>query len=206
MQLSELFDVDRTVITKHINNIIKHWEIEEKSNVQKMHFTHSDKPVKFYNLDFILAIGYRVNAKKWIEFRRRSSQILKDHIIKGYTINQKRLSEIGLKTFEKAIVLVKKNIENNILTNQETKGMLSLVTNYAYSWIILQKYDEGTLSLENLNIIKTSKLRYEEAISAINDMKKKLLPKGEVSKMFGIEKHDWLKWVLDQINQTFNKQ
>lgn len=206
IQLSELFDVDRTVITRHINNIIKHWEIEEKSNVQKMHFTHSDKPVKFYNLDFILAVWYRVNAKKWIEFRKRSSQILKDHIIKWYTLNQKRLSETGLKTFEKAIVLIKKNIENNILTDKETKGMLSLVTNYAYSWIVLQKYDEGTLSLENLNTIKTSKLKYEEAIAGINDMKKELLPKGEVSKMFGIEKHDWLKWVLNQIDQTFNKQ
>lgn len=206
IQLSELFDVDRTVITRHINNIIKHWEIEEKSNVQKMHFTHSDKPVKFYNLDFILAVWYRVNAKKWIEFRKRSSQILKDHIIKWYTLNQKRLSETGLKTFEKAIVLIKKNIENNILTDKETKGMLSLVTNYAYSWIVLQKYDEGTLSLENLNTIKTSKLKYEEAIAGINDMKKELLPKGEVSKMFGIEKNDWLKWVLNQIDQTFNKQ
>ncbi len=206
IQLSELFDVDRTVITRHINNIIKHWEIEENSNVQKMHFTHSDKPVKFYNLDFILAVWYRVNAKKWIEFRKRSSQILKDHIIKWYTLNQKRLSETGLKTFEKAIVLIKKNIENNILTDKETKGMLSLVTNYAYSWIVLQKYDEGTLSLENLNTIKTSKLKYEEAIAGINDMKKELLPKGEVSKMFGIEKNDWLKWVLNQIDQTFNKQ
>jgi hypothetical protein len=68
--------------------------------------------------------------------------------------------------------------------------MLSLVTNYAYSWIVLQKYDEGTLSLENLNTIKTSKLKYEEAIAGINDMKKELLPKGEVSKMFGIEKND----------------
>ena len=92
IQLSELFDVDRTVITRHINNIIKHREIEEKSNVQKMHFTHSDKPIKFYNLDFILAVWYRVNAKKGIEFRKRSSQILKDHIIKWYTLNQKRLA------------------------------------------------------------------------------------------------------------------
>ncbi|MEI6774126.1 MAG: hypothetical protein WCL18_04975 [bacterium] len=94
-----------------------------------------------------------------------------------------------MKTFEKAIILIKKNIENNILTDQETKGMLSLVTNYAYSWIVLQKYDEGTLSLENLNIIKTSKLKYEESMTAINDMKKELLPKDEVSKMFGIEKN-----------------
>ncbi len=205
-QLSKLFDIDRTVITRHINNIIKNWEIQEKSNVQKMHFSHSDKPVKFYNLDFILAVWYRVNAKKWIEFRRRSSQILKEYIIKGYSINQKRLTETGLKTFEQAIALVKRNIENNILTDQETKGMLSLITNYAYSWIILQKYDEGTLSLENFNTKKAYKLDYIETIKVINDIKKELLPKGEVSKMFGIEKNDGLKGVLEQIYQTFDKQ
>lgn len=171
-----------------------------------MHFTHSDKPIKFYNLDFILAVWYRVNAKKGIEFRRRSSQILKDHIIKWYSLNQKRLSETGLKTFEKAIALVKKNIENNTLTDQETKGMLSLITNYAYSRIVLQKYDEWTLWLEYTHIKKTKALDYKEAITAIATMKDDLLPKKEVSQSFGVEKNNGLVWIFKQIYQTFDGQ
>lgn len=205
-QFSELFEVERSVITKHINNIINNWELTEKGNVQKMHFTHSDKPIKFYNLDFILAVGYRVNAKKWIEFRKRSSQILKEHILQWYSINQKRLWETWLESFEKAIALVKKNIENNILTDKETTWMLSLVTNYTYSWIILQRYDEWTLTLKQDTHKKTIKLAYEEAIKAINEMKNELQPKGEVSKMFGVEKHDGLKGVLNQISQTFDRK
>jgi prophage maintenance system killer protein len=100
--------------------------------------------------------------------------------------------------------LIKKNIENNILDDKEIKWMLSLVTNYAHSWIILQKYDEWTLSLDNLKFIQTKKLEYIDAIKAINQMKNELLPKWEVSEMFGIEKNDGLKWVLDQVYQTFD--
>ncbi|MCX6824257.1 MAG: virulence protein RhuM/Fic/DOC family protein [candidate division SR1 bacterium] len=208
-QMSEIFDVNRPAIVKHIQNIYKTGELKEKSTCSKMEHIASDgkkRIMHFYNLDTIISVGYRVNSKNATNFRIWATSVVKEYLIKGYVINQKRLSETGLKIFEKAIALVKKNIESNVLTDKETKGMLSLVTNYAYSWIVLQKYDEGTLSIENLNIIKTSKLKYEEAISAINEMKNELLPKGEVSKMFGVEKHDGLRGVLEQINQTFDKK
>ena len=99
-QIAQLFDVDRTVVTRHISNIIKNWELEEKSNVQKMHFPHSDKLIKFYNLDFILAVWYRVNTKQWILFRRRSNEILKKYLLDGYALNQKRIKEIWFENFE----------------------------------------------------------------------------------------------------------
>ena len=116
------------------------------------------------------------------------------------------MSETGLSEFEKAVALIKKNIENNILDDKEIKWMLSLVTNYAHSWIMLQKYDEGTLSLENMKIMKTNKLEYKDALKAIDEMKKELLPKWEVSEMFWVEKNDGLKWVLDQVYLTFDWQ
>lgn len=203
-QIANLFDVDRTVVTRHINNIIKNGEIDEKSNVQNLHFTHSDRPIKFYNLDFILAVWYRVNTKNGVAFRKRSNEILKQHLLKWYTINQKRLWETGLDEFEKAVLLIKKNIENNTLEDKEIKGMLSLITNYAHSRILLQKYDEWSLALDNLDITKAQKFTYEEALSAINDMRNEFLPKKEVSEMFGIERNDWLKWIIDQIYQSFD--
>ena len=92
-QIVHVFQVERSVITKHIRNILKDREINEKSNVQKMHIPNSDKPVAFYSLDIILAVGYRVNSKRAIEFRRWTTKILREHIIKGFTINRKRIAQ-----------------------------------------------------------------------------------------------------------------
>lgn len=204
--IAELFGKDRTVITRHINNIFTEGELDEKSNVQKMHFPHSDKLIKFYNLDFILAVWYRVNTKQWILFRRRSNEILKKYLLDGYALNQKRIKEIWFENFEKAVALIKKNIETNSLRNKEIKWMLSVITNYAHSWIILQKYDEWTLNTNNLLNKKAEILTYDEAMDAILSMKNELLPKNEVSDAFWEERNDWLKWILDQVYQTFDWQ
>lgn len=92
-QMSELFDRDRTVITRHINNIFKEEELVEKSNVQKMHFPNSDKPTMLYSLDVIISVGYRVKSKRGTQFRMWANKILKDYLTKGYAINEKKLKE-----------------------------------------------------------------------------------------------------------------
>ena len=86
-QIAELFQRDRTVITKHLRNIFSSEELDEKSNVQKMHIANSDKPVVLYNLDVILSVGYRVNSKQGTQFRIWANRVLKDYLLKGYTIN-----------------------------------------------------------------------------------------------------------------------
>jgi len=90
-QLSELFDVDRSVITKHLQNIFASDELEEKSNVQKMHFAHSDKPIQFYSLDAIISVGYRVNSLKATQFRIWATKMLKEYILKGFILDDNRL-------------------------------------------------------------------------------------------------------------------
>ncbi len=92
-QIAMVFERDRTVIGRHIKNIIKTGELHEISNVQKMHIANSDKPVIFYNLDMILSVGYRVNSKRGTQFRIWGNRILKEHLVQGYTINQKRLQK-----------------------------------------------------------------------------------------------------------------
>ena len=93
-QMTELFSVDRTVITRHVNNVFKESELEKKSNVQKMHIANADRPVQFYSLDVIISVGYRVKSTRGIEFRRWANKVLKDYIIKGYAINNKRLEAL----------------------------------------------------------------------------------------------------------------
>jgi hypothetical protein len=90
-QMAELFDTERSVITKHLKNIFTSNELNEKSNVQKMHIANSDKPVAFFNLDAIISVGYRVNSVRGTQFRIWATNILRKHLVEGYTINEKRL-------------------------------------------------------------------------------------------------------------------
>lgn len=92
-QIAELFERDRTVITKHINNVFKEKELEEKSNVQFLHIANSDKPVKYFSLDVIISVGYRVKSIRGTQFRQWANRVLKDYLLKGYSINQ-RLNDI----------------------------------------------------------------------------------------------------------------
>ncbi len=104
--IAELFSVDRSVITKHIQNIFQEGELEEKSNVQKMHIANSDKLVNYYNLDVIISVGYRVNSLRATQFRQWATQILKEFAIKGYVLDKKRLengSYLGEDYFEKLL-------------------------------------------------------------------------------------------------------
>ena len=89
-QMTELFSVDRTVITRHVNNVFREGELERESNVQKMHIANSDKPVQLYNLDVIISVGYRIKSKRGVEFRRWANKVLKNYILEGYAINNKR--------------------------------------------------------------------------------------------------------------------
>lgn len=98
--ISELFGKERSVITKHLKNVFAGGELEEKSNVQKMHFSHSDKPIKFYNLDVIISIGYRVNSYQATQFRRWATKTLKEYIIKGFVLDDERLKQ-GNRVFGK---------------------------------------------------------------------------------------------------------
>ena len=92
-QMVLLFQRDQSVISRHIRNIFKEGELDEKSNMQKMHITNSDKPIALYNLDAVISVGYRVNSKQGTQFRQWATQRLKDYLVKGYAINEKRLKE-----------------------------------------------------------------------------------------------------------------
>lgn len=133
-QITELFQRDRTVITKHINNIFKDGELDEKSNVQKMHIANSDRPVVFYNLDVIISVGYRVKSKRGTQFRQWATQRIKDYLVKGYAINQKRLEQL-----HQTIQLISAGGKTESLQLQEAKGLLEIIQNYTQSFILLNQ-------------------------------------------------------------------
>ena len=202
-QIAELFDKDRTVITRHINNILKDKEVDEKSNVQKMHFANSDKPVKLYSLDIVLAVGYRTNSGKAIKFRQWATNILKNYLIKGYALNQERLKQQKFNELDKTIKLIKQSLQNEELNIKEAKGFVEIVGKYAKSWALLQGYDEQ--SLQEIAQTKEQKfiLDYDEAKKAIAELKKTLIAKGEATELFGQEKANEFKGHLLNIYQSF---
>ena len=207
-QITELFDRDRTVITRHINNIFKEGELTENSNVQKMHIANSDKPIQIYSLDVIISVGYRVNSKRGTQFRIWANKILKDHIVRGFSINEKRLKQQQqkLSELEAAVTLIVKSAQTEGIKLNETKGLLDILSQYTQSFITLSRFDSESLSSGNLSTEITFEISYAEARTAIEELKKELMKKNDASDIFGNEKDDSFKGILGSIVQTFDGQ
>lgn len=205
-KLGSIFDVDRTVIVKHIHNIYKTKELEEKSTCAKIAQVAADGKVRkmnIYNLDVILSVGYRVNSKHATQFRIWATSILRNHLVKGFTINQKRLDETGLKEFEEAINLVKKVVHSKQLESNEAQGLLDIITSYSQSWLLLQKYDEAQIEAPKKSKKSSKILKYDFASHAISELKSELTRKKEASDLFGRERQKALEGILGSVYQTF---
>ena len=189
-QIADLFDVNIPAVNKHLNNIFNEWELQSSSTISKMEIVQAEwkrqvkRTVNFYNLDAIISVWYRVNSKNATAFRIWATTVLKQYLITWYALNQKRIQEIWLKNFEKAVNLIKKNIETNTLRNKEIKWMLSVITEYAHSWIILQKYDEWSLNTINLSVKKAESLTYVKQWMQFRVWKESFCQKKKFLKLF----------------------
>lgn len=205
-EIAKLYGKERSVITKHINNIFKDKEINKESNVQFLHIPESDKPVAFYGLDVILAVGYRTNSVRAIQFRKWATKVLKNYLLRGYALNQKRLLQTRnqLKELQGAISFLQEKSKHELLAGQEQE-ILNLLSSYAKTLTLLEQYDK-----EKLALIKKAKgkfiLKYEDAKRVIKEIKKELILQKEASELFGQESGEKLKGILGNIYQTFNKK
>jgi prophage maintenance system killer protein len=205
-QIADLFNRERSVITKHLNNIFKTNELEKESNVQKMHFAHSDKPITLYNLDVIISVGYRVNSKRGTQFRMWANKILKNYLIQGYAINEIRLKTQTkrIRELENTLGILSNVVKNKQLKKSEAVGLLEIITDYTYALDLLDKYDHQALEIENTNTLEIFKITYDEALIAIKMLKNKF---GDAEKiLFGREKDKSFKGSLYNIYQTFESR
>lgn len=206
-QMSELFETERSVITKHINNVFKTGELNKNSVCANFAHTAEDGKTyntNFYNLDMIISVGYRVNSKQGTQFRIWATKVLRDYIIKGYALNQKRLKEqrkIHLSELQRTVALLQGVIEKKRIEGDEAEGLLRVITDYANSWLLLEQYDKGSLKVKGKKR-KVNVFTYEEAKEIIRELKKKLLKKKEAGRYFGIEKEQGLEGILGNINQS----
>jgi prophage maintenance system killer protein len=202
-QMSELFKTERSVITKHIKNIFATGELNEKSNVHFLHIANSDKPVSFYNLDVIISVGYRVNSLQGTKFRIWATNVLRKHLINGYTINEKRLKakEEKIKELQEAVRLL-----SNVLSLEgvadETKGIIGIISEYTRALNILDDYDHQRLTSPAGTKRGKFILTYEKAKKIIEQMRQKF----NDSPLVGKEKDESFKSSLGAIYQTFGRK
>ena len=204
-QLCELFERDQSVISRHVRNVFHEGELLQESNMQKMHIANSDKPVAFYSLDVIISVGYRVKSQRGVQFRQWATQTLKQHLVQGYTLNQKRLQERGIE-FEQVVSLLSQTLANQSLVNPEGAAVVGVIHDYARSWSLLQGYDEQSLSNNTAAQRGMAALDLDMALQAIGELKQELIAKGEATALFGQLRGNGLASAIATIEQGFGDE
>ncbi|HNV52083.1 MAG TPA: virulence protein RhuM/Fic/DOC family protein [Tenuifilaceae bacterium] len=207
-QMAELFDKDTDTIGLHLKNIFESGELdelsttEESSVVQKEGKRNIKRRLKLYNLDAIISVGYRVNSKRGVQFRIWANKVLKEYLVKGFSINEKRLAQNNehLKELKNSVKILGEVLNYKPLTNDESIGLLKIISDCAYALDVLDQYDYQKLEINNTSGKEIYKLTYEEAINQIKLAKKAY---GN-SELFGNEKDKSFKSSLTTIYQTFD--
>jgi prophage maintenance system killer protein len=212
VQISQLFDKDRRTISEHVNNIYKEKELQRDRTIRKFRIVQQEgnrrveRAVPFYNLDVIISVGYRVKSQQGTQFRIWASQVLKDHLIKGYSINEKRLraQNIRLAELQKTVDLMGRVIRRRELDKTQVAGLLNVITDYSYAMSLLDQYDHQELKIQKTTRRKQFVITYEEARNAIETLDEQSRRKGQPSGLFGKEKDKSFKGSLGAIYQTFD--
>lgn len=207
-QIASLFQKDKTVISRHLKNIYLSNELDYDSTVKKISIMQVEgqrkvkREVEYYNLDTILSVGYRVNSKRSIEFRRWATKILKEYLLQGYAINHEKIVQDKLIQLQQTVNLLSHTLINQDLVNNTGKNLLQLIQKYTKTWNILTKYDKNSLDVpQNLSEAPLQLISHKEAVKAITALKSSL--KEEAGDLFGLDTNQSLISILANIDQTF---
>lgn len=203
-QMVELFGRDQSVISRHIRNAITEGEVSEKSNMQKMHIANSDRPVVLYDLDMVISVGYRIKSEKGVQFRRWANNVLKQYLVQGYALNERKLQaeQEKLDDLKHAIALSARLLRNQALTSQETQSILSVLEKYSHALTVLDDYDHQRLQVIGTHTPEQPKIEYGAAIEQILLWREK----EKLGGLFGNEKDNSFNSALETIYQTFDGQ
>lgn len=210
-QMAELFETSSDNISLHLKNIYQEGELQEQSTTEDFSVVRQEgkrqvqRRIKHYNLDAIISVGYRVSSNRATQFRIWATRTLKQHLIEGYTINQRRLEERGVE-FEQAIALLSRTLANQQLVSDEGEAVLAVINDYARSWSLLQGYDEQSLTSLTNKQNNMLALELEDVLVAVAELKKMLIKKGEATELFGQLRGGGLASALATIEQGFGDE
>jgi prophage maintenance system killer protein len=197
-QMARLFGRDRSVIVRHIRKIYETNELDRNSTCAKNAQVAADgrlRQMDLYNLDVIIGVGYRVNSIRGTQFRIWATQVLRDHLVRGYSVNAKRLKEL-----RQSLKLVGQVLERYDVTSDQARALLRVVTDYAFALDLLDDYDHQRVSVARLKPEKAKGIDYDEAITVIGELRRKF----GGSDLFGREKDQSLSGSLGAVMQSFD--
>jgi len=190
--MSELFDKNYKTISRHINNIYREGELERNSTVSYFETVQTEggrritRNIEFYNLDVIISVGYRVKSKRGTQFRIWANKVIKDYLVKGFAVNEKRLKEKTkqLENLKQAVQLLDHVVDYKALSSDEAEGLIKVVSDYTYALDTLDRYDYQQLEIKDTRDKNIYRITYDEAVKIIHDLKQKF----KSSAFFGKEK------------------
>ena len=208
LQMAELFGTTPENVLMHLKNIYKEQEIDEILTTKDFLVVRQEgkrqvqRSLKHYNLDAIISVGYRISSKRATQFRQWATQTLKQFLVQGYVLNQKRLQEKGVE-FSQAVALLSQTLTNQALISDEGKAVIGVVQDYARTWSLLQAYDEQSLAAISVQQPEMKPLIFEDVLTAISQLKQELIAKGEATELFGQLRSDGLASAIATIEQGF---
>ncbi|AET17032.1 TPA: virulence protein RhuM/Fic/DOC family protein [Pasteurella multocida] len=210
-QMAELFTKDVRTINEHIGNVFSEGELERDPTIRKFRIVRQEgnrqvsREIEHYNLDMIISVGYRVKSKRGVQFRQWATQTLKQFLVQGYAINERRLQEKGIE-FSQAVALLSRTLTNQALVNDNGQAVISVVQDYARTWSLLQAYDEQSLVENRVKQPAMKALVFDEVLQAIEQLKQTLIEKGEATALFGQQRSDGLASAIATIEQGFGEE
>jgi prophage maintenance system killer protein len=209
-QMAELFGRDKSVISRHLRNVFQSGElapaatIAKNATVQREGGRAVTREIEYYNLDAILSVGYRVNSKRGTQFRIWATRTLRDHLLRGYTLHDRRLAERGLGEIEQAVGLLARTLTSHALVTSEGQAVLDVVQRYTRAWRLLLQYDEKRLPDRPAHPTPpAAALSVADAHAAVARLREDLAARGEAGALFGQERGDALAGILGAVEQTF---
>ena len=205
-QLATLFEKDSDTIGLHLKNIYKEGELDPEATTEQSSVVRQEgnrqvrRNIRFYNLDAIISVGYRVNSKKGTQFRIWATQRLREYLVQGYTLNQERFDK-NSSELQQALNLIRKTAQSPELKTDEGRGLVEIISRYTQTFLWLQRYDEGLLDNpagEDGGILPSP----TEAMAALTDLKAQLIDRGEATELFAKPRGDGLDSVLGNLEQT----
>ena len=205
-QMAALFDVQKAAVSKHLRNIFASGELERDSTVSKMETVQQEgkrriaRQIEHFNLDAVISVGYRVNSTRATRFRQWATRILREHLTQGYTISRQRF-EANARELEAALQLVRKAARSPELQADMGRGLVDIVTRYAQTFVLLQRYDEGLLT-EPPTTTGGTLFTVAEARAALAGLKADLIARGEASMLFAQERQEAFEALLGNLDQS----
>lgn len=205
-QMAELFDKDSDTIGLHLKNIYESGELEENSTTEDSSVVRQEgkrqvkRNIRFYNLDAVISVGYRVNSRKGTQFRIWATQRLREYLVQGYTLNQARFDQNAAE-LQQALALIRKAAQSPAMSAETGSGLVEIVSRYTQTFLWLQRYDEGMLA-EPAGQSGGRLPEADEAMGALRALKKSLIERGEATELFAQPRGDGLAALLGNLDQS----